>query len=80
MGTADGCGYNGQQKYTTGDVCRPCHSILSVLKPVFLPNSTDLLYLQLTQVPRSPDLAISVSMTTELITLPIAQVHRVKIT
>ena len=35
VGTADGRGYNGQQKYAICDACRPCHSILSILKPVF---------------------------------------------
>ena len=29
----DGRGYNRQQKSTICDTCRPCHSILSVLKP-----------------------------------------------
>ena len=41
----------------------------------FSPSSTDSLPLQLTQVPRSPDLAIFVSMTmTEPITLPLERV------
>ena len=31
----DGRIYDGQLKYTIFDTCRPCHSILSVLKPVF---------------------------------------------
>ena len=47
----------------------------------FLPNSTYLLCLQLSQVPRSPDLAIFVSMTTTMttrpITLPLAHACRV---
>ena len=34
------------------------HQILNILKPVFLPNSTDSLHLQLTRVPGSPDLVI----------------------
>ena len=33
--TVDVCGYNGQLKYTICAVCRTCHSILSILKPVF---------------------------------------------
>ena len=78
MGTVDGCGYNGQHKRTICDAFRPCHSIPSALKPVFQ-NSTDLLLLQLAQIPRSPDLAISVStittMTIQLTTLPLAHVH-----
>ena len=36
MGTVDGCGYDDQQKYTICDTCRQCHSILSILKPIFL--------------------------------------------
>ena len=32
VGTVSGRGYNGQLKYT---VCRACHSILSIFKPVF---------------------------------------------
>ena len=35
MGRVDGYGYDSQYKCTVCDVCRPCHSILSVLKPVF---------------------------------------------
>ena len=35
MGTVDGCGYDGQQKYTICDACRQYRSILSILKPVF---------------------------------------------
>ena len=34
-GGGNGCGYDGQQKYTICDTCRQCHSILSKLKPVF---------------------------------------------
>ena len=68
-------GYDGQLKYSICDACRSCHSILSILKPVFA-NSTDSLSLQLTQMPRSPDLVIFVSMTTtttmaQPITLPL---------
>ena len=81
VGTVDGRGYDGQLKYTICDACRPCHSILSILKPVFSPNSTYSLCLQLAQVPRSPDLAIFVSttttMTTQPITLPLAHTCRV---
>ena len=35
MGTVDGHGYDGQHKCTICDTCRPCHLILSALKPVF---------------------------------------------
>ena len=35
VGTVNGCGYDGQLKYTICDICRPCHLILSILKPVF---------------------------------------------
>ena len=35
MGTVDGCGYNSQLKYTICEACRPCHSILSILRPIF---------------------------------------------
>ena len=35
VGKLDGRGYDGQQKYTICDACKPCHSILSTLKPVF---------------------------------------------
>ena len=38
----------------------------------FSSNSTYLLYLQLSQAPRSPDLAIFVSVMTQPITLPFA--------
>ena len=31
----DGHGYNNQLKYTICDACRLCHSILSILKPVY---------------------------------------------
>ena len=58
MGKVDGCGYDGQQKFC--DAYRLCHSILGILRPVFFPNSTDLLHLLIAQVPslRSPDLVI----------------------
>ena len=48
----------------------------------FSPNLTDLLCLQLVQVPRPPDLAIFVSMmtATKLITLPLAHAHGVTTT
>ena len=67
--------YHGQQKETVCDTYRLYHSGLSILKPVSL-SSTDLLPLQLTQGPRSPDLVVFVSTTmttmtaTEPITLP----------
>ena len=35
VGRVNGRGYDGQLKYTIYDTCRPCHSILSILKPVF---------------------------------------------
>ena len=35
MGRVDGCGYNSQLKYTICEACRPCHSILSILRLVF---------------------------------------------
>lgn len=49
-------------------------------KASFPPNSTELSYLQLAQVTRSPDLVIFMSMTTmiEPITLPLVHVHGVK--
>ena len=64
MGTVDGCGYHGQLKYAICDVCRPYHSNLSILKPVFLLKSTYSSCLQLAQVPRCWDQAIFVSATT----------------
>ena len=78
----DGHGYDGQLKYTICDACRSCHLILSILKPVCLPNLTDSLCLHLSQVPRSPDLAIFVSIMTTMmtmmtITLPLVYAHRV---
>ena len=38
MGMVDGRGYDGQQKYPICDTCRPCHSNLSILRPVFHRN------------------------------------------
>ena len=35
VGIFDVCGYVAQLKYTICDICRPCQSILSELKPVF---------------------------------------------
>ena len=35
VGMVDGCGYDGQLKYTISDVSRPCHSIVSILNQVF---------------------------------------------
>ena len=35
MGTVKGCGYDGQQKCTICDACRLCHSIQSIVRPVF---------------------------------------------
>ena len=31
VGMVDGRGYDGQQKYTISDACRPCHLILNCL-------------------------------------------------
>ena len=47
-------------KYTICDACRPCHLILSILRPIFA-ESTDSFRLQLDQLPRYQDLAIFVS-------------------
>ena len=33
--SVEGCGYNGQQKYTICDACRSCHSIRSTVRLVF---------------------------------------------
>ena len=81
MGTVDGRGYDDQLKYTIWDTCRPCHSILSTLKPVF--HHTYLTYslcLQLAQVRRSPDLAIFLSTTTtQPVTLLLTHVHGINI-
>ena len=42
--TIVGHGYNGQQKYTICDACRPCHVLNSkYTEASFSPNSTDLL-------------------------------------
>ena len=74
VGTVDGGSYDGQLKYTICDACRPCHSILSVLKH-FRQIS-----LQLSHVPRCLDLANFVSMTTTTtrpITLPLAHARGV---
>ena len=30
MHIVDGCGYDGELKYTICDVCRPCHSIVTL--------------------------------------------------
>ena len=83
MGVINGLGYDYQQKYTICDACRLCHSILSILKPVFA-KFDRFLHLQLNEVPGSPDLMIFVStmtmttvvivtmtMTTQLIALPL---------
>ena len=35
MGTVDGSGHDGQQKYTICDACKLCHLIQSALRPVF---------------------------------------------
>ena len=82
MGIVNGCGYDGQHKCTICDTCRPCHLILSTLKPVFSPNSTNVLLLQLIKMLRYLDLVIFVSSTTKTttimtqpITLPLALAH-----
>ena len=68
MGMVDGRGYKGQHKCTICDACRPCNSS-KCTKASFSPKSTDLLFLQLAQMPRSQDLVIFVSTTTtQLIT------------
>ena len=69
LGVVDG---HGCQKYTICNACRLCHLILSVLirEATFSPISMDLLCSQLAQVPRSPGLAIFVSIRTELLTTP----------
>ena len=48
-----------------------CPSIQSMLKPVFLPNAGDSLYLIVTQVPRPRDMVVFVLMTTKMTTRPI---------
>ena len=35
VGMVDGCGCDGLLKYTICNVCRLCHLILSILKPVY---------------------------------------------
>ena len=78
VGMVDGCGYDGQLKCTICDIYRPYHLILNILKSVFCQT---LLYLQLAQVPRSPDLAIfllTTTITTQPIILPLAHAHRAK--
>ena len=65
VGTVYGCGYDGQQIATICDDHGPCQTIRSILKPVFLPILTYLLCLQFSQMPRCPDLAILVTMTTD---------------
>ena len=55
VGMVYGRGCNGQLKYTICDACRPCHSILNILKPVYC----QLWQIRcIAQVPRSQDLAI----------------------
>ena len=79
--------YDGQQKYTICDACRPCHSIQSTVRPIFRENSTDLLCLWVAKVPRYRNLAIlllTLTMTTmttaELITLPLPHACTVNMT
>ena len=55
-GIVDGC--DGQLKYTICDAYRLYHS--KCTEASFSPTSTDSLYLQVAQVPRSPDLVIFV--------------------
>ena len=59
-----GRGYDGQLKYTICDVCRPCHSILSILKPVYRQLRPTRCTLQIDQGPRCWDLVILVVTTT----------------
>ena len=57
MGTVNERGYDGQHKCTICAACRACHS--SKLTEVsFSPNSTDLMHLQLAQMPRSSDFCV----------------------
>ena len=46
------------KKYTICDTCRLCHLILSILKPIFCQIQQIRCTHKLTQVPRSPGLAI----------------------
>ena len=54
VGTVDGHGYDCQQKYTNCCACRLYHSILSILKPIFV-KFDRFAGLQHAQVPRSSD-------------------------
>ena len=58
----------GWWKYTIYDACRPCHSILSILKPVFRQIWLILIYNSLILRPRSPDLVIFMSMSMTMTT------------
>ena len=79
VGMVNGHGHNGQQIDVICDAHGPCQMIRSIFKPVFLPISTYLLYLQFSQMPRYPDLMILVTMTDRqtLIALPLAYERRV---
>ena len=69
MGTVDGHGYDGQLKYTICDACIQAVPLDS--EASCSPNLTDLLHLQLAQVPRCSDLMIfaSTTMTTMMMTM-----------
>ena len=59
VGMATGMVTMAKKSHTICDACRLCHLIRSILKPVFHQlQQTNLLYLQVTKVPRSLDLMI----------------------
>ena len=70
VGTVDEHNYDGQQKIHYYDTCRPCLSILSVLRLVF--DKFDR-FIAFTHAQVDPDLAILY----KLITLPLAHARRV---
>ena len=78
LGTVDGCGYDGQQKYTICDACRPCHSIWRIARPVFHRIRRIRCVLMSHSGARSRDLAFLLTTTmTKPIILPLAHAHRV---
>ena len=87
VGTVNRPGYDSQLKQTICDACRPCHSILSILKPVY----HQLQHIRCTyESLRCLDLKIwrylwmttttATTTTTRPITLPLAHAYEVKIT
>ena len=67
---------------TICDVCRPCHSILRILRPVFVKFDRFIVLTtrSVAKVTRSLNLAIFISMTmmtTQLIALPLAHARGV---